>query len=313
MQRVMENIRSHYELAYTPSSADIDGHFRKIIIKVNRPHVSDLHYRKGYFALPDINGEPLQPFEAVALHAINARPASAPFSYRIAVMRFRPSQDAVEHEVTFEVPLSALHRESDPQTGRPRVKASVVALIYNANGEVIGKIGRELVREMRDPVASQLANDYILYSEPVELHPGHCVIDAAVTDELSAQTSVKRLAFFVSPSKDFGLSSLELVKERKNAVAKPESLAVTGNILPTLSESVTSGSPVSLYFVLYPSRLDSGEDPKVVLQILRDGKEVARQRVKSRNQGPTAPCQLCCGSRQNAVSAIFLSRRNRGE
>lgn len=282
MQRVMEDIRSHYEIAYTPTATNYDGHFRKIEVKVTRPHISAPQYRKGYFALPDVNGQPLQPFEAVAMSAINERPTSSPFPYQVAVMRFRPGQEAVEHEVAFEVPVSALHTTSNPKTGKTSIKASLVALIRNAKGEVIGKIGRELTREVPSAKGTQENKDRILYAEPIELPSGHYVIDAAVTDEQSGQTSVKRLALFVPQENGFGLSSLELVKEREN----PPPASVTGTsdasstVLPLLSDSVSSGKPVELYFVLYPSKQDPADNLKVVLQVLHDGKEIAREPLK---------------------------------
>src|SRR5580658_10511773 len=71
MQRMMEDIRTHYELAYTPTSTNYDGHFRKIEVRISRPKTT-VQTRKGYFALPELNGTQLQPFEVAALNAINA-------------------------------------------------------------------------------------------------------------------------------------------------------------------------------------------------------------------------------------------------
>ena len=42
-------------------------------VKLNRPNLT-VQTRKGYYALPMLNGEPLQPFEAQALDEINTRP-----------------------------------------------------------------------------------------------------------------------------------------------------------------------------------------------------------------------------------------------
>ncbi len=278
MQRVMEDIRSHYEIAYTPTSTTFDGHFRKIVVKIKRPHVSDLHYRKGYFALPDLNGKPLQPFEAVALNAINTHPASALFPYRTAILRFRPGENVVEHQLMFEIPLSALHSASDRRTHKPRVQISLLALFHNREGDIVAKISRELTRELQGMDAAQSASDYILYAEPVELAPGHYTADTAVTDEQSGQTSVARLAFYVSPAKEFGLSSLQLVRQQPGSLTPSGGIpAGSREILPTLSDSVASGTPVHLYFILYPSKLNATESPRVVLQLLHDGREIARK------------------------------------
>ncbi|HEY6339703.1 MAG TPA: VWA domain-containing protein [Candidatus Sulfotelmatobacter sp.] len=280
MQRMMEDIRTHYELAYTPTSTNYDGHFRKIEVKVSRPKVT-VQTRKGYFALPELNGAPLQPFEVTALNAINARPVPVVFPYQISMMKFRPTRDAVEYEVVFEIPLSGLRVVSNPKTGRARVQASLVALIHDASGEIVGKVSRDLVREAPNSELGQLGNDRILYAEPVELPQGHYVVDAAVTDEEAGKTTVKRVAVFVDPGKNFGVSSLEMVR-RLDPLAGPRDpldplQVATGRIVPSLADSVASSKPVDLYFVVYPAQSGATEDLKATLQVFREGREVARK------------------------------------
>ena len=288
MQRMMEDIRTHYELAYTPTSTNYDGHFRKIEVKVSRPKVS-VQTRKGYFALPELNGAPLQPFEVTALNAINARPAPVGFPYQMSMMKFRPKRDAVEYEVAFEIPLSGLRVVSNPKTGRAHVQTSLVALIHNSSGEIVGKVSRDLVRDVPNADQGQLGNDRILYAETVELPKGHYVVDSAVTDELTGKTTVKRVAVFVDPGKNLGVSSLQMVR-RLDPLAGPrdplDPLEVdNGRIVPNLADSVASSNPVDLYFVVYPAQAGAAtgtassttDDLKATLQVFREGREVARK------------------------------------
>src|SRR5580692_936136 len=286
MQRMMEDIRTHYELAYRPTSTNYDGHFRKIEVKVSRPKVS-VQTRKGYFALPELNGAPLQPFEVTALNAINARPAPAGFPYQISMLKFRPKRDAVEYEVAFEIPLSGLRVVSNPKTGRAHIQTSLVALIHNSSGEIVGKVSRDLARDIPNAELGQLGNERILYAEPVELPKGHYIVDAAVTDEQAGKTTVKRIAVFVDPGKNLGVSSLQMVR-RLDPLAGPrdplDPLEVdNGRIVPNLADSVASSKPVDLYFVVYPAQLGavpaagSSDDLKATLQVFREGREVARK------------------------------------
>ena len=281
MQRMMEDIRTHYELAYSPTSTLYDGHFRKIEVKVNRPKVT-VQTRRGYYAVPDLNGEPLQPFELLALNAMNAQTAAAPpvFPYEFAAMKFRPEPQAVEYEVTFEIPLAGLRPISDAKTGQAHFQAGLVALIHDGSGEVVRKVSRELAREA--PVANlpQMENDRMLYAEPVELPAGHYLIDTAVTDEPSGKTSVKRVSLFVNPAKDLSLSSLGLVR-RFEPLAGPRNPfspfeLENGRITPTLADSAAAG-PMSLYFVVYPAKPSEPQATNVTLELLRDGKEIARK------------------------------------
>ena len=282
MQHIMEDIRTHYELAYTPTSTNYDGHFRKIEVKISRPKVT-IQTRKGYYALPELNGEPLQPFEAVALNAINARPSPTEFPYQVSLVKFRPKPEGVDYELAFEVPLSGLKQVANPTSHKTRVQAALVALIHNSDGEIISKIGRNLAREVSSEDSSRLQTDRMLYAEPLVLPSGHYMIETAVTDEQAGKTSVKRVSVFVDSAKKLGLSSVEVVQrlEPLNGPHNPMNPfeMESGRIVPTFPDSVASGKPMGLYFVVYPANLEAAEDTRVTLQLFRDGKEVARQPV----------------------------------
>jgi VWFA-related protein len=289
MQRMMEDIRSHYELAYSPISTNYDGHFRKIEVKISRAKLT-LQTRKGYYAVPDLNGEPLQPFELLALNALNAQPAPFAFPYQVSALKFRPQENSVEYEVTFEIPLSGIKAVSDNKTGELRVRTALVAFIHDASGEIVKKVSRELVRTVPGAEATKLQSDRILYAEPVEMQPGHYVIDTAVTDEQTGQTSVKRLSVFVDRGKNLSVSSLGLVR-RFEPFTGPQSPGgpfelENGRVTPTLAESISSGSPLSLYFVVYSAMPTNGEPLKVSLKLLQDGKEIARKPLNLEQPGP---------------------------
>jgi VWFA-related protein len=280
MQRMMEDIRTHYELAYSPTSTVYDGHFRKIEVKVNRQKVS-VQTRKGYYAVPDIGGEPLQPYEMLALNAMNAEASAQGFPYEFAAMKFRPLQQAVEYEVTFEIPLSALKPVIDEKKGTAHFQAGLVAFIHDNSGNVVKKISRELARDVPVSSLGQSGTNRILYAEPAVLGPGHYSIDAAVSEEPSGRTSVKRTALFVEEGKKLSLSSLGLVR-RFEPLSGPRNPVnpfdlENGRITPSLTSAVEKGVPVSLYFVVYPANAGAAEAPNVTLELLKDGKPIARK------------------------------------
>lgn len=283
MQRMMEDIRTHYELAYAPTSSVYDGHFRKIEVRVNRPKVT-VQTRKGYYAVPDVNGEPLQPYELVALNALNMQPAPTAFPYQFAAMKFRPEQQGAEYEMAFEVPFTGLKAVTDPKTGVEHFQAAMVAFVHDASGNVIRKVSREVARDIPQTSTAQSGGDRILYAEPVDLPSGHYMIDAAVTDEPSGKTSVKRVSVFVDSAKNVSLSSLELVRrfEPLNGPRNPANPfdLENGRITPTLADSVAAGLPMSLYFVVYPGKGATTEETNVTLELLRDGKAIARKPLR---------------------------------
>lgn len=284
MQRVMEDIRTHYEVAYTPSATNYDGHFRRIEVRVGRPHVT-VQTRSGYFAVPDVNGEPLQPFEMAALRAIETRPAPISFPYEAALLRFRPKESAVDYQMTFEVPISGLQVVMDPKTERGQIRVSMVALVHKLDGEVVGKVSRDLERDVTKTDLPNLGGQHILYSQPIELPGGHYLIDEAVTDELAGKTSVKRMSVFVPSGGDFGVSSLQLVR-RINPLPPVRDNhdpfeTDSGTVVPTLSDSMPAGNPLGVYFVVYAAP-NSDIDPTVTVQLFHDGKNVGEQVLPQR-------------------------------
>ena len=286
MQRVMEDIRTHYELAYTPSAKNYDGHFRRIEVHVDRPHVT-VQTRSGYFAVPEVNGEPLQPFEMTALRAIETRPAPVSFPYEAALLRFRPKESAVDYQMTFEVPISGLQVVMNPKTERGQVRVSMVALVHKLDGEVVGKVSRDLERDVTKTDLPNLGGQHILYSEPIELPGGHYLIDEAVTDELAGKTSVKRMSVFVPSGGDFGVSSLQLVRKINPLPPVRDNHdpfeTDSGTVVPTLSDSMPAGDPLGVYFVVYAAP-NSNIDPTVTVQLFHDGKNVGEQVLPQRKQ-----------------------------
>jgi len=282
MERVMEDIRTHYELSYVPKSTTYDGHFRKIEVKLSRPNLT-VQTRKGYYALPMLNGEPLQPFEAKALDEINTRPFPSGLPFDAGLMKFWSNQNLVQYMIGLEIPVAELKTAPLPKSDKSQVRASFVALVRDAQGEVVGKISREFQRQISPQDAAKVAMDHISYMEPLALPRGDYAIEIAVSDEFSRKSSVRRIAFPRESRSGLDLSSLAIVEKAEPLVGpanplNPFDLDNT-RIVPELGDTVHSG-PVVLYFVLYPAKLEKPAPPQATLEILRDGSLINRQALK---------------------------------
>ena len=282
MQRVMEDIRTHYELSYVPRSTTYDGHFRKIEIKLSRPNLT-AQTRKGYYALPMLNGEPLQPFEAQALNEINARPLPSGLQFDTELMKFWSNQNLVQYMIGLEIPVSELRTVPLRKSDKSVVRASFVALVRDAQGDVVGKISREFQRQISPQDAATAAMDHISYVEPLALPRGTYAIEIAVSDEFSGKSSVRRIAFPRESRTGLDLSSLAIVRKAEPIVGPANPLDPfdldNTHIVPELGDKVPSG-PVVLYFVLYPAKLENPAPPQAMLEILRDGSLINRQALK---------------------------------
>ena len=89
--RVESDLRNYYLIGYTPTNSTYDGTFRKIEVKVNRPGLT-VAARKGYFAVRDTGGAPVNTWEAPALAALDRRPVPNAFPYRVGALQF-PSNE----------------------------------------------------------------------------------------------------------------------------------------------------------------------------------------------------------------------------
>jgi VWFA-related protein len=69
--RAMNDARVTYALYFTPTHDEWDGKFREIKIKLNRPGL-EAHYRKGYYAMPDL------PADEQTRHTLLAEAALSP-------------------------------------------------------------------------------------------------------------------------------------------------------------------------------------------------------------------------------------------
>ena len=176
----------------------------------------------------------------------------------------------------------------DPKTGRGQIRLSVMALIHKLDGQVVGKVSRDLVKDVAKADLANLGGEEVLYSEPIELTGGHYLIDVAATDELARKTTVKRMSVFVPSGTDFGVSSLQLVRKVDPVPAARNNQdpfeTDSGRVVPTLSASMPAGNPIGVYFVVY-AMPNSDIDPTVTVQLFRDGKNIGEQILPRRKPG----------------------------
>ena len=86
-ERIESDLRNYYLVGYTPSNDKFDGRFRTIEVKVKRPGLT-VAARKGYFAVRDPGGVPVNTWEAPALGALEQKPVPNAFPVRAGALLF---------------------------------------------------------------------------------------------------------------------------------------------------------------------------------------------------------------------------------
>ena len=279
LRHVMEEVRAHYEAAYAPTSSNYDGHFRTIEVRVHRPGIR-LQSRKGYFALPMLDGVSLAPFEFTALTALNSQPSPHAFDFHAAVLTFRAGAQATEGRAVFSVPSRALHFTEDPKAKLFRIHVAFLALVKDDEDQVVRKISRDLPFQAPMDKRAEFERGEVTVTLPLRLPPGRYHLEAVAYDADGEAASTRKISLVV-PSAG-RLSDVVLVRSFQPAgedrdVTDPLELAA-GKVTPELNATVSksSGAVEGVYFVLYPG---PGGSPEVGMAISRDGKAVSSARV----------------------------------
>jgi VWFA-related protein len=281
MARIMEDVRTHYEISYAPLSSLYDGKYRKIKVTVADPALI-VQTRDGYFALPELNGEAVQPFEMSALHLLDSGPRND-FGFRAAALRFKPVRDGYRFEMSFAMPIASLTTPQDKNTQKARAHTIFLALIKDAGGQVVGRVSREIDREVPTAQLEQFRRGETILTMPFEAAAGRYTIEAVAMDPEGNRASTKRISLVVPKPGESNVSSVEVVHGIQSLDAprdpgNPLEFA-GGKVTPALSESASAAAGVALFFVVYPdrdaSRTGPGK-PRVTVEFFHDGKAVAR-------------------------------------
>ena len=278
--RVESDLHNYYLVGYTPMNETYDGRFRNIEVKVTRPDVT-VAARKGYFAVRDTGGAPVNAWEAPALGALEQRPVPNAFPVRAGAMLF-PERDRPGL-----VPV-VVDLKTAPLTFQPVADAktytsdfAVIVRFLDPQNHVVKKLSQHY--EVSGPVVDigRAKQGQIIFFREPELPAGVYTMETVVYDALAGKSSV-RLATIEVPAPAPGrlrMSSLVLVKRGEKLPEKDRHtenpLLVKDVVLyPNLGEPVSKASKeLGFYFAAYP--VQGGPAPESAIELLQDGKRVA--------------------------------------
>lgn len=276
LQRAMEDVRTHYELSYSPTNLAVDGSFRKIEVKVSRPGAR-VFAREGYYAVPVINGHQVYPFEVATLKAINTRPLLRQFNFHAAALQFRPGSEQTQMSFVFEAPTRGLDVVKDGKWAR--VHVCVTALVKDTDGKVVQKISKDIPYAVPIEKMDQLEQGVVSFTAPFLIAPGNYTLETAAVDRQSMKASVKRSAVVVDQSAGLSMSDVAMARridpvQGATDVFDPleeHGEKVTPEMAGTIRPQV--GGNVEFYAVAYPPRpVDAPVD--VSVEIWQNGRMV---------------------------------------
>ena len=286
-QRILEDVDTHYEATYRPSSQKLDGRLRTIQVKLARADLN-VQSRTGYFAVPDLGGSAsVAPFETAAFAALAAEPRPHALEFHSRALRFRPEDSSSQYAVAFELPAANLTPTALPDQNQQRLHFSVLALVKDASGQVVAKISRDFPIQTTSERLAALRGSMMTYAHPLKLLPGRYTVETAVVDLEGNQSSVNVFEIDNPGRKGVGLSDVVLVQRVEPVTGQTDAsdpFQFRGKrVVPELAANLGANVQPQIYFVVYPDQ-SKAEKPSISVQVLRDGNVVAEQTVE-----PAAP------------------------
>jgi VWFA-related protein len=280
-ERVETDLHNYYLVGYMPANDTYDGHFRTIEVKVKRPGLT-VAARKGYFAVRDTGGGPVNSWEAPVLGALEQKPVPNAFPVRAGALLF-PERDR-PGLVPVVVDLKTAPLTFQPAADGKTYSSDFAVLVrfLDDQNQVARKVSQHY--EVKGPVtdiARAKQGDVIFYREP-ELSAGVYTMEAIVYDAPSGKSSVRLATVEVAKTDPATLrmSSLVIINRGERVPEKdrhPENPLLVKDVVlyPNLGEPVSKASKeVGFYFAVYPAK--GAPAPQSVLLLLKDGKPVVQ-------------------------------------
>ena len=277
--RVESDLRNYYLIGYTPTNPTYDGAFRKIEVKVKRSGLT-VAARKGYFAVRDTGGAPVNTWEAAALAALDRRPVPNAFPYRVGALQFPSSEKPGLVPVVVDLKTAPLSFPTTEDQKSFKSDFAVVVRFLDAQNKVVRKLSQHYeMSAALDKLDVAKNSDVLFYREP-ELPPGVYTMETIVYDRPTAKASVRYATVQVpkvDPTK-LRMSSLVIVKRGEKVGAdEPRTgpLFVKDILLyPNLGENISQATKeVGFFFTVYPGAAGT---PEAVLELIQNGQPLAQ-------------------------------------
>ncbi len=281
-QQLMENLDTHYEAVYRPTSTKYDGRLRKIEVKLARNDLQ-VESRTGYFAMPDLKGSaPLTPVESTAMAVLAAQPRPHAFDFHVTTYHFQKGGTNPSTTLAFELPGAKLGAAADPARKMNKFEVSLLSLVRDANGEVVDKYSLDRPYYVADANLAAVRADELTYTHPLDLPPGRYTVDTAVVDHEGAQVTAESGSFEIpAPPKGVAISSLVMVEHLDPAGASPDAADPftfkDKHVIPMVQATVRPASKRWVYFTVYPDKSNPGK-PKIRVEF-KNGSQVFADRT----------------------------------
>ncbi len=216
----------------------------------------------------------VKPAARAALDALDTSPLPHDFDFGVRAVRFPVGDGLSQYAIAVEVPRSSLTEKAAPAETRHTVHAHMVAVVRDAQGELVERVSRELTADMAGGQA------VLSYERPLLLAPGFYTVETAVFDWHGDRCGARVTWLYNRPQRGLALSDVMLIRQledRKGASDTGDPFEAQGKrVIPLLAAVLSSGATPYVYFVAFPNKANKAR-PRMAVQLALNGDVVATQ------------------------------------
>src|SRR5262249_5274951 len=189
LERVDQEIRARYTLAFYSSDPNFDGSFRKLKIEVSRP---DTHVisRAGYYAIGNEEITPLSPDDKKLLSNVAEAESKPALPLFVELKPFRSTEGRYIVPLSIEVPPSAV--KFDQRGDKQQMQLEILGVIRESANKVLSRLGGNFDIGLTADQFKAVVNNNIFYRQDIELAPGTYNLELIVRDKLSGKMAAKK-------------------------------------------------------------------------------------------------------------------------
>ncbi|MGH9937709.1 MAG: VWA domain-containing protein [Blastocatellia bacterium] len=284
LNRIDQEIRSRYTLAFYSADANFDGAYRKLKVDVRRPDLQVVS-RSGYYANAPDEVVSLSPDDKKLLANVAAAEASPALPLFVEFSPFRFRGETYVIPMSLEVPPSAMKfdRKGDKQV----VQFDVVGVIRETPGKVIARLGGGFNIPLTAEQYKSVLQNNIFFRQDMELAPGIYDIELVFRDRLSGKIAAKRKQIVLPAlNSEFSASGVTLSRYAepiKKAPGTAETVDVFSQggirIRPSPSREFRNTDNLIVFFELYNAgaKAETGKPMVwVTLKLMKDNQTVTK-------------------------------------
>jgi VWFA-related protein len=281
LERMDQEIRARYTLAYYSTDSNFDGNFRKLKVEVRRPDTHPVA-RAGYYAVATDEIVPLSLEDRKLLAKFAEAESSPALPLFVQMSPFRSQSGHYVVPLTIEVPPSAV--QFDRKGEVQQLHLDVLGLIREDQDKILSRLGSNFDVGLGPEPYQLVLNNNIFYRQDMELPPGDYTIELIVRDRMSGKMAAKKTKLVLpAPDAEFATSGVVLSRLALPVKTPPvpgEVLRLgSAQIRPSSSREFRSTDNLIFFFELYnaATQKETGKPQvKVTITLLKDGQAVIK-------------------------------------